>query len=114
MENPINHDEMVPEYILAKERRIEICQYMCRFFAHQITCPNEDEQKGITCISNHSVEVRDAHDAICSARNLGRQLQTKEIKFILNPLYNKNNQDDIDDMFLKEECLKNYPKKPSQ
>ena len=30
-----------------------------------------------------------------------------------HPNFNKNNQDDIDEMFLSEECLKNYPKRPS-
>ena len=87
---------------------------MCKYYAHWIKCPNEDIQRVIYCPNNHDEKVREAHDAICKARLLGKQIATKEIKHILNPNFDKNNQEDIDDMELSEECLRSYPKKPNQ
>ena len=91
---------MVPEYILAIDRRLENSHFMCRFFAHWITCPNEDKLKNIECPNNHDELVRHAHDKIRDAKLLGKEIPSKQIKLMLNPTFDKNNQDDVDEMFL--------------
>ena len=34
-------EAIVPEYMIAKDRRLENLFYMCKYFAYWIKCPNE-------------------------------------------------------------------------
>ena len=64
-------EDIIPEYYIAQERRMNNAHWMCRYYAHHITCPNEDLKMGKECFNQHCPKIRQAHDAILHAQKMG-------------------------------------------
>ena len=45
---------------------------------------------------------------------MGKKIDNKLIVHILNPTFNRNDQDEVDGLELSKECLISYPKRPNE